>query len=182
MLDLAGCEIKSNWLRQPRERAARPYLKHMSDDERCELVDTFYHQLAHHNMHVFSVIVDKRHLHAGWDQDRIHRKSWQRLLYMIERFMRGMNPKHKAILVNDDVSVQVNRVLAMEHARLVERGTQDGLWLNHICEMPMFVRSELSNGVQLADMCSYNIYRAMKNNDRAYAYFQRIAPRIWFAQ
>lgn len=178
-LDLADCEIKSNWLRQPRARAARPFLSHMTEDERTGLVDTFYHQLNHHNMHIFSIIVDKRQLLSDWDQDRIHRKSWQRLLYVIERFMRGMNPKHKAILVNDDVSVQVNRMLAMEHARLVERGTQDGLWLNHICEMPMFVRSELSNGVQLADLCSYNIYRALKQEDMEYEFFKKISPRIW---
>lgn len=178
-LDLADCEIKSNWLRQPRSRACRPFLHHMTDDERTTLVDTYYHQLNHHNMHIFSIVVDKRHLLPDWDQDRIHRKSWQRLLYVIERFMRGMNPKHQAILVNDDVSVQVNRMLAMEHARLVERGTQDGLWLNHICEMPMFVRSELSNGVQLADLCSYNIYRALKFDDIEYEFFKKISPRIW---
>ena len=43
----------------------------------------------------------------------------------------------------------------------------------------MFVRSELSAGVQLADLCSYNIYRAFKYGDLTYPFFQRIAPFIW---
>jgi hypothetical protein len=45
--------------------------------------------------------------------------------------------------------------------------------------MAMFVRSELSAGVQLADMCSYAIYLAFKSADLAYPFFQRIAPSIW---
>jgi len=49
----------------------------------------------------------------------------------------------------------------------------------HICEMPMFVRSELSNGVQLADLCSYNIYRAFRDGDLSYPFFRRIKPFIW---
>ena len=53
------------------------------------------------------------------------------------------------------------------------------MWLKHICEMPMFVRSELSNGVQLADLCSYNIYRAFRYGNIDYPFFQRIVPWIW---
>ena len=82
-------------------------------------------------------------------------------------------------MVTDDVGLQQNRSLAMKHAYIMDRGTANNLWLKHICEMPMFVRSELSNGVQLADLCSYNIYRAFKTGDLDYPFFQRIAPYIW---
>ena len=53
-LDLADCEIKSNWLRQPRTRVVKPFLNHMTEDERVALVDTYYRQLDFHNMHIFS--------------------------------------------------------------------------------------------------------------------------------
>ena len=43
----------------------------------------------------------------------------------------------------------------------------------------MFVRSELSNGVQLADLCSYTIYRAFRYGDLSYPFFNRIKPYIW---
>ena len=53
------------------------------------------------------------------------------------------------------------------------------LWLKHISEMPLFVRSELSNGVQLADMVAYNIYRAFRSGDVSYRYFVRLLPCFW---
>jgi hypothetical protein len=93
--------------------------------------------------------------------------------------MRSTHSRHQAIMVNDDVSRQVNHALAMKHAYILDQGTANNIWLQHICEMPMFVRSELSNGVQLADLCSYNIYRACKTGDLNYPFFARIAPRIW---
>src|SRR5690606_15727485 len=106
----------------------------------------------------------------------IQRVSWEKLLGLIERTMRARHHKHQAIIINDDVTVQENRRVAMLHASVMDQGTEDGTWLRHICEMPMFVRSELSVGVQIADLCSYNIYRYFKNDCQPYAFFDRIAP------
>ena len=67
----------------------------------------------------------------------------------------------------------------MKHAYILDQGTANEVWLKHVCEMPMFVRSELSSGVQLADLCSYNIYRGFRTGDLSYPFFARIASRIW---
>lgn len=179
LFQLVDCEIKSNWLRQPSERQRHPFLSRLTDPELTELVNVFYQQLAASHAAIFAVLVDKRHLPQGTTQDSIHLRSWERLLELIEHFMRARHHKHQAIMINDDVSRETNRMLAMNHARLLDRGTGRDLWLRHICEMPMFVRSELSAGVQLADLCSYNIYRAFKSGDLTYPFFQRIAPFIW---
>lgn len=61
-LDLADCEIKSTWIRIPKERAQRRFLAGLTDDELTNLVALYYQQLAYHNMNVFAVVVDKRHL------------------------------------------------------------------------------------------------------------------------
>lgn len=45
--------------------------------------------------------------------------------------------------------------------------------------MPFFVESYLSNGVQLADLCAYNIFRAFKYESEDYEYFQKILPYIY---
>jgi hypothetical protein len=176
---LADCEIKSNWIRLPAERAKHSFLHNITDNELVALTNLFYQQLAHHKMTILSVIVDKRHLHDYMDQAKLHRKAWELLLQLVERFMRGRHAKHQALMVTDEVGVHQNRSLAMKHAYIMDQGTSDGTWLQHICEMPLFVRSELSNGVQLADLCSYNIYRAFKTGDLTYPFFQRIAPFIW---
>ncbi|MBS3821334.1 MAG: DUF3800 domain-containing protein [Phycisphaerae bacterium] len=178
-LQLSDCEIKSNWVRIPKERKARPFLSHLSQEQLTELIELYYRQLDFHNMHILAVLVDKRHLHDYMDQEKIHRKSWELLLEQVEKLMRAKYDKHQALMVNDDVSLQVNRSLAMKHAYLLDEGTAHDTWLKHVCEMPMFVRSELSNGVQLADLCSYNIYRAFRSGDLSYAFFNRIKPSVW---
>lgn len=178
-LDLADCEIKSNWVRTPKERAKRPFLASLYDNELTELLDLYFRQLDHHNMHIFSVLIDKRQLRDYMDQEKIHRKSWELLLELVEQIMRLKFPKHQALMVNDDVTKEVNRSLAMKHAYLLDQGTQSKMWLTHICEMPMFVRSEFSNGVQLADLCSYSIHRAFRDGDLTYPFFDKIAPWVW---
>jgi len=169
-LDLADCEVKSNWVRIPKERRRHPFLGNLTDQELTDLIELYYRQLEHHHMHILSVLVDKRELLAYMDQEKLHRKSWELLLEQIERLMRAKYGRHQAIMVNDDVSLQANRSLAMKHAWLLDQGTTHDTWLRHICEMPMFVRSELSNGVQLADLCSYNIYRAFKSGGLDYPF------------
>jgi hypothetical protein len=178
-LQLADCEVKSNWVRIPKERRRHPFLANLTEPELSDLIELYYRQLEHHHMHILSVLVDKRYLHDYMDQEKLHRKSWELLLEQVERLMRVKYRRHQAIMVNDDVSLQVNRSLAMKHAYLLDQGTANDTWLTHICEMPMFVRSELSNGVQLADLCSYNIYRAFREGDLGYLFFGRIKPYIW---
>lgn len=60
-------------------------------------------------------------------------------------------------MIADDMGKHQNCALAMRHARFLEKATTANLRLEHIVEMPLFVRSELSEGVQLADLCSYSI-------------------------
>lgn len=180
-LQLSDCEIKSNWLRQPRERARHEFLRHLTADEIRALSDVFFDRLSDIHARIFSVLVDKRTLSPGTTRHDIQLRSWERLLELIEQFMRARHHKHQAIMINDDLDRQSNQMLAMSHAELLNSGTKRDTWLRHICEMPMFVRSELSAGVQLADLCSYNIYRAFRDGDLKYPYFRRVAPYIWTA-
>ena len=178
-LDLADCELKSNWVRIPKERARHPFLANLTSAELTDLVELFYRQLTYHPMFVFSVVIDKHHLHDYMTEERLHRKAWELLLERAEYFMRTEHDRHQAVIVVDDASPQLNRSLAMKHAYFQDQGTSAGLWLQHISEMPLFVRSELSNGVQLADLVSYNIYRAFWTGDLTYPFFARLVPCFW---
>lgn len=109
----------------------------------------------------------------------MHRKAWELLVERIEMFLATEHPKHQGVLITDDISKQRNRSLAMKHAYIQMEGTSSGRWLTHIAEMPLFVRSELSNGVQLADLLAYNVYRCFRNEDVDYPFFARIIPHIW---
>jgi hypothetical protein len=181
-LELADCEVKSTWIRIPKERSARPFLADLTDQELKQLVDLYYHQLAHHYMRVFGVVVDKRHLHGYMDSAKMHRKAWELLLERIEAFLREEHPKHQGALITDDISRERNRSLAMKHAYIQSEGTAAGTRLSHIVEMPLFVRSELSNGVQLADLVAYNIYRCFRYENPDYPLFAQTLPHIWVSE
>lgn len=178
-LELADCELKSTWIRIPKERAQRPFLANLTDNELTQLVELFYRQLDHHNMNIFAVVVDKRHLHGYMDAGRMHRKAWELLLELLQKFLATEHPKHQGVILTDDISRQRNRSLAMKHAYFQSEGTTKGTRLTHIAEMPLFVRSELSNGVQLADLAAYNVYRCFRDENPAYPFFARIAPYLW---
>src|SRR5487761_1681040 len=178
-LELADCEIKSTWIRIPKERARRPFLANLTDGELTQLVELFYRQLDRHNMNIFAVVVDKRHLHGYMDAGRMHRKAWELLLELIQKFLATEHPKHQGVILTDDISRQRNRSLAMKHAYFQSEGTSKGPRLTHIADMPLFVRSELSNGVQLADLIAYNVYRCFRDQNPAYPFFARITPYLW---
>ena len=107
-LELADCEVKSNWVRIPKERRRHPFLGNLTSGELTDLIELYYRQLEHHRMHIVSVLVDKRHLPDYMDQEKLHRKSWELLLEQVEKLMRAKYGRHQAIMVNDDVSLQAN--------------------------------------------------------------------------
>ncbi len=181
-LELSQCEVKSTWLRIPKEKERHPFISRLTQVEIQELVDTYYATINLVPVRFFSVVVDKRHLEPYMDRHKLHRKAWELLCERIENFMCEFHPKHKAVLVADDVSKQDNISLAMKHAFFLEQGTSSGLRFKSIIETPFFVRSELSEGVQFVDLCSYNVYRAFRRQEYDYPYFVRMLPKMYSSQ
>ena len=178
-INLEQCEIKSNWIRIEKERRRHPFLSQLSDDQVTELVGTYYNQLLSIPAALLSVVIDKRYLQDYMDSSKLHRKAWELLCERIENFMREKHPKHRAILVTDDVLKQANLSLARKHSYFLECGTSSNCRFKHIMEMPLFVRSELSEGIQAADLCSYNVYHAMRYQKSDYSYFKKIYPLFY---
>jgi hypothetical protein len=181
-LDLSQCEIKSTWIRIEKKRKQSPFLSQLGEDDLHDLVETYYRTIENIPVRLFSVIIDKRHIMNYMDRNKLQRKAWELLCERIENFMSEFHSKHKALIVADDVSKQDNISLTMKHAYFLEYGTSCGLKFNHIIETPFFVRSELSEGVQLADLCSYNIYRAFRREDFDYLHFKRLLPKMYFSK
>lgn len=176
---LADCEIKSSWLRHaPSRHRHSPFLAALHPDDMSRLVDAYYHQLDARNAVVLASVIDKRELRAGTTHEVMHRWAYELLLEQIEHFMRQYHHKHLALIVVDDTNIQLNRFLAMEHAALLRRGNPN-MFFPHIVEYPFFSRSELSNGVQLADLLAYNVYRVFRDEDPQYPYFQSIRPYFY---
>ena len=177
LLSLHECEVKSTWCRIPKQRKAKSFfLDQLSDAERTELADLYYSQIERVNGVCISVAIDKRELHSYMDRGKLHSKAWELLCERIENYMRECHPKHCAVIIVDDVSPQTNAALAGKHAYFLEKYTTAGLSIRQILEMPLFVRSELSEGVQLADLCAYNVYRSIAYTNPEYPFFKRLLP------
>jgi hypothetical protein len=178
-IDLADCEVKSNWLRNAKEREQRsPFLHALSNADRERLVATYFDQLAPRNAVIMAAVIDKRYLRDHITQETLHKKAYEFLLERIENFMREYHAKHEALVVMDDTSKQLNRAIAMKHAFFQRSGNQN-LTFPHIVEYPFFSASELSAGVQLADLLAYNVYRAFRTENMDYAYFDMLLPHFY---
>lgn len=180
-LDLADTEVHSNSVRIPNERAKHPFLSQLTPDELTGLVDLYHRQVAYHSMRVFAVVIDKRHLHDYMDAEKLHRKAYELLVERVDWFIATEHSRHRALMVVDNTSREMNRSLAMKHSFFQREGTSSGQRIGHIVELPMFVESHLSNGVQLADLCAYDVYRAFRDGDLDYPFFSRIAPSLYSA-
>jgi len=180
--DLADCEVKSNWVRNPKERAEKsPFLHALDADDRERMIATYFGQLSERNAVIMAAVIDKRHLHVHMTQETLHKKAYEFLLERIEQYMNGYHHKHLALVVMDDTSKQLNRAVAMKHA-FFQRVGNENVRFHHIVEYPFFTASELSNGVQLGDLLAYNVYRAFKSEDMSYSYFQLMLPHFYRRQ
>jgi hypothetical protein len=125
-----------------------------------------------------AVVIDKRHLHSHTTHETLHKKAYELLLERIEHYMAENRPKHNALIVMDDTSKALNQAVAMKHAYFQRFGNQN-MRFNHVVEYPFFARSELSNGIQLADLIAYSIYHAFKNEDFSYPYYKIVFPNFY---
>lgn len=180
-LDLWNCEVKSTWLRNKtqREKESR-FLSLLAEDDLRRITECYYSALEACYFKIISVVVDKRHIHAHLDHLKLHKKAYELLLERIEDYLTEAHPKHSGVIVMDDTDKTINRALSMKHAYFQREGNQFSNF-SHIIEYPFFTDSRLSSGIQLADLCGYNVYRAFREKDFAYSYFQKQLPYFYFS-
>lgn len=177
--DLADCEVKYNWIRNPQERQKRsPFLHALTAEEIDRLTQTYFRQVAERKMVIIAAVVDKRYLLSHMTHETMHKKAYEFVLERIQNFVREYHRKHQAMVVMDDTSRQLNRAVAMKHSFFQMSGNQN-MSFSAIVEYPFFTRSELSNGVQLADLLAYNVYRAFRDENPDYPYFAMMIPHIY---
>jgi len=180
--ELADCEVKSTWLRLPKlRRSESPFLDALEPDELLRLSEVYFEALGELKAVVIAVVIDKRHIRSGFDHLRLHLQAYEMLLERIEDFIAEYHAKHLGLIVIDDTDKSINRSLAMRHARFQREGNRFSRF-HHIVEYPFFTDSRLSTGIQLADLVGYNIYRAFRNQDFDYAWFQKVLPRFHASQ
>ena len=177
--ELADCEVKSNWVRVPAERKKRSRFLHQLDpDDLTRLTDAYFDQVGERNMVILASVIDKRFLRDHVTHETLHKMAYEFLLERIQHYMRQFHRRHRALIVMDDTGKQLNSAVAMKHARFQRAGNRN-MEFPAIVEYPFFTRSELSNGVQLADLLAYSVYRAFRHEDFGYPYFERVLGNFY---
>ena len=113
------------------------------------------------------------------DKEKVTKKVYELILERGESFIGHEHPNQQAVFVLDNTDKAMNRSIAMKHAFFQRSQTSAGIRLQHVVEMPFFVESYLSNGVQLADLGAYNVYRAFRSVNEKYDHFQKLLPYFY---
>lgn len=177
--ELADCEVKSNWLRIAKEREKRsPFLHALERNDLQRLTDVYFDQVAKRNVVVIASVIDKRYLYSGTTSEKLHTIAYEFLLERVQNYLKEYHQKHLALIVMDDTDKKLNQSVAMRHASLQRYGNRN-MGFPNIVEYPFFTRSELSNGVQLADQLAYNVYHAFHYENTDYPYFKNLLEHFY---
>ncbi len=117
---------------------------------------------------IFAESIDKIHYDPARARLTIDEQALEQVVTRFEHYL-----SIKATITSDDnlfgaLIHDNNETVARNHTKLMKKFHQKGtFWrsVNRIIETPLFVDSELTSMVQLADLCSYAIRRYCENNE-----------------
>lgn len=118
---------------------------------------------------VFAECIDKVHFDPNKSRYSVDEQAFEQLVSRFEHYLRIKNnglsstQKNFGMLIHDN-----NETVAKKHTALMKSFHSMGTnWtqLKNIIETPLFVNSELTSMVQLADLCSYAVRRYLENSE-----------------
>lgn len=149
---------------------------HLTFEERTKFIQEIADKIGSWQFaRIFAEGVDKTHFFSH--KITIDEMALEQIVSRFERYMhqKDKNPiSLYGAIIHDN-----NETVAKRHTQLMQKFHREGtLWtkINHIIETPLFVNSELTSMVQLADLCSYIIRRYFELGETDL--FNRIKVRI----
>jgi hypothetical protein len=141
---------------------------HLSYEERISLVREMAECVSGWGFaRLFAECVDKLHFDPSRRPLSVDEQAFEQVVSRFEQYLaniRGENRgKHFGLLIHDN-----NETVARKHTELMMRFHQRGtLWteVENIVETPLFVDSQLTSMVQIADICSFALRRYLENQE-----------------
>ena len=196
-------EIKSNWLRIPKERKKRYLLPYgMEEHGIRNFVEEYYSKLEELDFVLIACVVDKLHMAEDYQEpwyapavayelmiQRAQREMEGKGFFSVEiDNMTGATPKHR----------QYSENLRQQHAKMRQHGSslQRGMAFDRLLGSLRFVDSAQSELVQVADIAAYNVFRQFTEYGEewesasrepkastpltlpTYQYFRRLGPKF----
>jgi Protein of unknown function (DUF3800) len=141
---------------------------HLSEEERRQMIIELATIVSKWRFaRLFSECVDKVFFDPTLARDSIDEQSLEQIVSRFEQFLKMCSIKNPSkaygLLIHDN-----NETIATKHTRLMKKFHNRGtLWtsINHIIETPLFVDSQLTSMVQIADLCAYAVRRYLENDE-----------------
>lgn len=141
---------------------------HLSLDQRREFISDIADCVSNWGFaRLFAECIDKLHFDPHRTQRTVDEQSFEQVVSRFEQYLQAVeNPdgsRNYGLLIHDN-----NETVAAKHTELMKHFHAHGtLWtqIQRIIETPLFVNSELTGLVQIADLCSYSLRRYLENGE-----------------
>lgn len=177
-------ENKSKSYRQDKKNYAHTdaYI-HLNLQERRDFVEEIARCVSNWGFaRLFAECIDKRHFDPERTGKSINEQAFEQIISRFEKYLQSTGDKqgqrNYGLIVHDN-----NETVARKHTQLMrsfhEKGT---LWIDieRIIETPLFVDSQLTSMVQVADLCAYSLRRYLENDeDRLFKLIYKRADRAY---
>ena len=136
---------------------------HLSLEERRQAITDIAELISDWGVvRLFAECIDKVHFDPAIANTTVHEQAFEQIVSRFERFLQNIQSGY-GLLIHDN-----NQTVARRHTELMKSFLRKGtLWtqIEHVIETPMFVDSQLTSMVQLADLCAYAIRRYLENSE-----------------
>jgi len=116
---------------------------------------------------LFAEGIDKIHFNPSITKHSVDEQAFEQVVSRFEHYLRiysrGSGRKQYGILIHDN-----NQTVSKRHTALMKEFHQKGtLWtsVRNIIETPLFVDSQLTGMIQIADVCSYALRRYFEKGE-----------------
>ena len=154
-----------------------PYI-HLTRSERTVFIQEIADEIGSWSFaSIIAESIDKTYFNPAKAKVTIDEMALEQLVSRFEKHLKNRDKDGQKVygaLIHDN-----NLTVAKRHTELMQQFHKKGtLWtkINHIIETPLFVNSELTSMVQIADLCSYILRRYNENGETDL--LDRIKPRF----
>ena len=155
-------------------RKTGPYI-HLTRDERMRFIKDIAIAVSNWRFaRLFAECVDKVHFDPTRAIRMPDEQAFEQLVSLFERYLENISQSSDTqvsaqpqtsygLLIHDN-----NETVAKKHTALMKAFHESGtLWtgIHHIIETPLFVSSDLTSMVQIADLCAYILRRFLENHE-----------------
>ncbi len=164
-------QLKKNY------KHTEPYI-HLTHSERMKFLFEVADLIGKSGfIRIFAECIDKVFFDPAKSKLSVDEQALEQIVSRFEHYMANVACKGESVyglLVHDN-----NETVCKKHTDLMKQFHKNGtFWtsIEHIVETPLFVDSELTGMVQIADLCSIALRRYFENGDTEL--FNRISPRF----